>query len=63
MGWASEIFGLVKDVVTLTERQESLGRTVEKLTDGLSEVDKRVVRLEARLDTIMDIAATQRRLE
>ncbi len=54
-GWKD----LLLDTLKLTDEVKRLNGNVEKLSDRVIEIDKRVVRLE----TMVEIASTQKRLD
>ena len=59
MGLGAEFLNILKDTVKLTDSVERLNNAVVGLTDDVKDVDKRVVRLE----TMVEIAQSQKELD
>ena len=59
MGLGAEFLNILKDTVKLTDSVERLNNAVVGLTDDLKDVDRRVVRLE----TMVEIAQSQKELD
>jgi len=59
MGLGAEFLNILKDTVKLTDSVERLNNAVVGLTDDVKDVDKRVVRLE----TMVEIAQSQKKLD
>ena len=57
MGWMQEVYGLVKDVMTLTAKQEASEKLLSKLADKVDNHDSRLVRME----TIVEVAKVQQK--
>ncbi|MDF1690711.1 MAG: hypothetical protein P1U57_13495 [Oleibacter sp.] len=47
---------MLLDVLKLTDEVKQMNRDMERVEDRLIDVDKRVVKVEARLDTYVEIA-------
>ena len=47
---------MLLDVLKLTDDVKQMNRDMERVEDRLIDVDKRVVKVEARLDTYVEIA-------
>ncbi len=59
MGLGAEFLNILKDTVKLTDSVERLNNAVIGLTDDVKDIDKRVVRLE----TMVEIAQAQKKLD
>ena len=59
MGLGVEFLNILKDTVKLTDSVERLNNAVLGLTDDVKDVDKRLVRLE----TMVEIAQTHKKLD
>jgi len=59
MGLGTEFLNILKDTVKLTDSVERLNNAVIGLTDDVKDIDKRVVRLE----TMVEIAQSQKKLD
>ena len=59
MGLGVEFLNILKDTVRLTDSVERLNNAVMGLTDDVKNIDKRVVRLE----TMVEIARSQKKID
>lgn len=59
MSTLQDVLKAVRDVVVMNERVADLAKQVERLADQQSDLDKRVVRIEAFID-IVKPAVTKR---
>lgn len=50
MSWATEAFNALKKIILLEERVGQLADRVEGLSGLMADVDRRVVRIETKLD-------------
>ena len=57
MGLGSEFLSIMKDTVKLTDSVERLNTANAKLQDKIDGISDRVLKLETRLDTYVEIAA------
>jgi hypothetical protein len=60
MGLGSEFLSIMKDTVKLTDSVERLNSANAKLQDKIDGISDRVLKLETRLDTYVEIAARNR---
>lgn len=60
MGLGSEFLSIMKDTVKLTDSVERLNTANAKLQDKIDGISDRVLKLETRLDTYVEIAARNR---
>lgn len=51
-GWKD----MLLDVLKLTDEVKTMNRDIERVEERLYDVDKRVVKLESRLDTYVEVA-------
>jgi len=56
MGLGKEFMSILKDTVKLTDSVERLNTANMKLQEKVEGIDGRVIRLETRLDTYVEIA-------
>ncbi|OLB39287.1 MAG: hypothetical protein AUH11_04500 [Acidobacteria bacterium 13_2_20CM_57_17] len=61
MSWARDAVSAIRKIVLIEDRMESLTVQVKDLADGYMDVDRRLVRLEAKFDLIEKMAAPGRR--
>ena len=61
MSWARDAVAAIRKMVLIEERMEALTAQVKHLADGYTDVDRRLVRLEAKFDLMEKIAARGRR--
>lgn len=60
MGLGSEFLSILKDTVKLTDSVERLNAANSKLRDKIEGISDRVLRLETRLDTYVEMAQAKR---
>ena len=61
MSWARDAVSTIRKIVLIEDRMESLTVQVKNLADGYMDLDRRLVRLEAKFDLIEKMAASGRR--
>ena len=61
MSWARDAVAAIRKTVLIEERMEALTEQVKHLADGYTDVDRRLVRLEAKFDLMEKMAARGRR--
>ena len=61
MSWARDAVSAIRKIVLIEDRMESLTVQVKSLADGYMDLDRRLVRLEAKFDLIEKMAAPGRR--
>ena len=61
MSWARDAVSAIRKIVLIEERMEALTAQVRHLADGYTDLDRRLVRLEAKFDLIEKMAAPGRR--
>lgn len=62
MGLGSEFLNILKDTVKLTDSVERLNSANAKLKDKVDLMNDRLIRVETRLDTYVEIASAQKQL-
>lgn len=62
MSWASEAVGAIRKVVLIEDRIERVADQVNLLAETCRDLDRRLVRLEAKFDLIEKMAAGRRAL-
>ncbi|MCU7816393.1 MAG: hypothetical protein KZQ89_13270 [Candidatus Thiodiazotropha sp. (ex Lucinoma kastoroae)] len=60
MGLGSEFLSILKDTVKLTDSVERLNTAHTKLQEKVEGINERVIKLETRLDTYVEIAKSNR---
>ena len=63
MTWARDAVSAIRKMVLIEDRMESLTVQVKDLADGYMDLDRRLVRLEAKFDLIEKMAAPGRRAD
>ncbi len=61
MSWARDAVSAIRKIVLVEDRMESLTLQVRHLADGYIDLDRRLVRLEAKFDLIQKMTAPGRR--
>lgn len=61
MTWASEAFAAFRKIVLLEDRVERLANQVDALTQVCQDLDRRLVRLEAKFELIEKAAISRGR--
>lgn len=61
MSWAADVYSAVRKMVLLEDRVQSLTDEVRKLADSQVELDRRLIRLEAKFELLERMAAPSRR--
>jgi hypothetical protein len=61
MSWASEAVGAIRKIILVEDRIERVANHVDQLAETCRDLDRRLVRLEAKFDLIEKIAAPGRR--
>ena len=59
MTWAGEALAAIRKIVLIEERVSSLSEQVKRLADSYVELDRRVLRLEAKFELIERFSARQ----
>ncbi|TAM85883.1 MAG: hypothetical protein EPN41_11275 [Candidimonas sp.] len=57
MSAIGEALKAVKSAFVLTEKVEQVGKDLEKISNAVAEHEARLIRMEARLDTVLQIVA------
>jgi len=61
MSWASDVYNAVRKVVLLEDRVERLTSRVDGLAESQLELDRRMIRLEAKFELLERMASPSRR--
>lgn len=61
MSWASDAIGAIRKIVLLEDRVERLASQVDSLAEVCKDMDRRLVRLEAKFELIEKAALSRRR--
>lgn len=61
MSWAADAYAAIRKIVLLEDRMESLTRQVDGLARAFGELDRRLIRLEAKFELLERVAAAPRR--
>jgi len=59
--WARDAVSAIRKIVLIEDRMEALTVQVKHLADGYTDVDRRLVRLEAKFELMEKMAAPGRR--
>ena len=60
MSWASDAVGAIRKIVLIEDRMERVANQVDQLAETCQDLDRRLVRLEAKFELIERVAATHR---
>jgi len=60
VSWARDAVAAIRKIVLIEERMEILTAQVKQLAEGYTDLDRRLVRLEAKFDLIEKMAAPGR---
>ncbi len=60
MSWARDAVAAIRKIVLIEERMEALTAQMKHLADGYTDLDRRLVRLEAKFDLMEKMAALVR---
>jgi hypothetical protein len=61
VSWARDAVAAIRKIVLIEDRMEALTVQVKYLADGYTDLDRRLVRLEAKFDLLEKMAAPGRR--
>lgn len=61
MSWATEAVGAIRKIVLIEDRVERVTNQVNQLAETCQDLDRRLVRLEAKFELIEKVATTRRR--
>ena len=62
MSWASEAVGAIRKIVLIEGRMERVAKQVDQLAETCQDLDRRLLRLEAKFEFIERVATTRRLL-
>lgn len=61
MSWAASAYAAIRKIVLLEDRMENLTTQVDHLATAFSDLDRRLIRLEAKFELLERMAASSRR--
>lgn len=61
MSWAGEAVAAIRKIVLIEDRVDRLTDQVKQIAETCQELDRRLVRLEAKFELIEKVATTRRR--
>ena len=61
MSWATDAYAAIRKIVLLEDRMENLTKQVDGLATAFGELDRRLIRLEAKFELLERVAAAPRR--
>lgn len=61
MSWAASAYAAIRKIVLLEDRMENLTTQVDNLATAFSDLDRRLIRLEAKFELLERMAAPSRR--
>ena len=62
MSWATDAYAAIRKIVLLEDRMENLAKQVDSLATSFGELDRRLIRLEAKFELLERMAAPTRRV-
>jgi len=57
MSWATDAYAAIRKIVLLEDRMENLAKQVDSLATSFGELDRRLIRLEAKFELLERMAA------
>jgi hypothetical protein len=61
MSWAASAYAAIRKIVLLEDRMENLTTQVDNLATAFADLDRRLIRLEAKFELLERMAAPSRR--
>jgi hypothetical protein len=61
VSWASETVGAIRKIVLIEDRMERVANQVNQLAETCRDLDRRLVRLEAKFELLERMATPRRR--
>jgi len=61
MSWATDAYAAIRKIVLLEDRMEALAARVDMLAKSFGELDRRLIRLEAKFELLERMASASRR--
>jgi len=61
MSWAASAYAAIRKIVLLEDRMENLTTQVDSLATAFSDLDRRLIRLEAKFELLERMASPSRR--
>jgi hypothetical protein len=61
MSWATDAYAAIRKIVLLEDRMEALANRVDGLATSFGELDRRLIRLEAKFELLERMASRSRR--
>ena len=61
MSWASDAYAAIRKIVLIVDRIDTLSEQVKGLADAYRDIDRRLVRLEAKFELLEKVATTRPR--
>ncbi len=61
MSWASEAVGAIRKIVLIEDRMERMANQVNQLAETCQDLDRRLIRQEAKFELLERMASPRRR--
>jgi hypothetical protein len=61
MSWATDAYAAIRKIVLLEDRMEALTTRVDGLATSFGELDRRLIRMEAKFELLERMASPSRR--
>jgi hypothetical protein len=61
MSWATDAYAAIRKIVLLEDRMENLTTQVSNLATAFADLDRRLIRLEAKFELLERMASPSRR--
>ena len=61
MSWASDAYAAIRKIILLEDRVDGLTAQVKELASSYAELDRRLIRLEAKFELIEHVGTAGRR--
>jgi predicted nucleic acid-binding Zn-ribbon protein len=61
MSWANDAYAAIRKIVLIEDRMETLTKQVKELAESCKDLDRRLIRMEAKFELIDRIGTSKRR--
>jgi hypothetical protein len=61
VSWSGEMYAVIRKIILLEDRVENLTAQAKALADSYAELDRRLIRLEAKFELIEHVGGAARR--
>jgi hypothetical protein len=61
MSWANDAYAAIRKIVLIEDRMDALTAQVKQLAESYQDLDRRLIRIEAKFELIERMGTTRRR--